>query len=94
MMSSESTTRSASWPGSMGRAGLREHGVGGVEAPGSNRFMVFDDGHRRKKKNPEANNHGQVWQPDEKARTATLCWTCTPRIASYVVLAARRPRPY
>jgi arylsulfate sulfotransferase len=28
------------------------------EAPGSNRLMVFDDGQRRKKKNPEANNRG------------------------------------
>ena len=44
------------------------------EAPGSNRLMVFDDGHRRKKKNPEANNRGQVWELDEKAHTATLVY--------------------
>jgi hypothetical protein len=45
-----------------------------IEAAGSTRLVVFDDGQRRKKKHPEANNRGQVWALDEKARTATLVY--------------------
>jgi arylsulfate sulfotransferase len=44
----------------------------GFDPPGSNRLIVFDDGHQRKKKFPEANNRGQVWELDEQNRTATL----------------------
>jgi arylsulfate sulfotransferase len=43
--------------------------------PGStNKILLFDDGHRRKKKNPAANNRGQVWELDESARTAKLVY--------------------
>ena len=44
----------------------------GFDPPGSNRLIVFDDGHQRKKKYPEANNRGQVWELDEENRTASL----------------------
>jgi arylsulfate sulfotransferase len=42
------------------------------DPPGSHRLIVFDDGARRKKKFPESNNRGQVWELDEQAMTATL----------------------
>jgi len=48
-----------------------QHDVG-FDPPGSNRLIVFDDGARRKKKDPKANNRGQVWELDEKSMTATL----------------------
>jgi arylsulfate sulfotransferase len=48
-----------------------QHDVG-FDPPGSNRLIVFDDGDRRKKKDPKANNRGQVWELDEQAMTATL----------------------
>jgi arylsulfate sulfotransferase len=48
-----------------------QHDVG-FDPPGSKRFIVFDDGHRRKKKFPEANNRGQVWELDEASMTASL----------------------
>lgn len=48
-----------------------QHDVG-FDPPGSNRLIVFDDGHQRKKKYPEANNRGQVWELDEANHTATL----------------------
>jgi arylsulfate sulfotransferase len=48
-----------------------QHDVG-FDPPGSNRLIVFDDGDRRKKKDPKANNRGQVWDLDERAMTATL----------------------
>jgi hypothetical protein len=48
-----------------------QHDVG-FDPPGSNRLIVFDDGGRRKKKDPKANNRGQVWELDEQAMTATL----------------------
>ena len=44
----------------------------GFDPPGSNRLIVFDDGDRRKKKFPKANNRGQVWELDEQTMTATL----------------------
>jgi len=44
----------------------------GFDPPGSKRLIVFDDGHQRKKKYPEANNRGQVWELDEENRTASL----------------------
>jgi arylsulfate sulfotransferase len=48
-----------------------QHDVG-FDPPGSNRLIVFDDGDRRKKKDPKANNRGQVWELDEQTMTATL----------------------
>ena len=47
-----------------------QHDVG-FDPPGSKRLIVFDDGHRRKKKYPKANNRGQAWKMDEEAKTAT-----------------------
>jgi hypothetical protein len=44
----------------------------GFEPVGSNLLSILDDGHERKKKDPKANNRGQVWKLDEAARTATL----------------------
>lgn len=43
----------------------------GFEPRGSNLISLLDDGHLRKQKYPQANNRAQVWQLDEKARTAT-----------------------
>ena len=40
--------------------------------PQTGLLVVFDDGHRRKDKDPKANNRGQTWKIDENARTATL----------------------
>jgi hypothetical protein len=40
--------------------------------PETGLLVVFDDGHRRKEKDPKANNRGQTWKIDEDARTATL----------------------
>lgn len=40
--------------------------------PQTGLLVVFDDGHRRKEKDPKANNRGQTWKIDETARTATL----------------------
>jgi hypothetical protein len=40
--------------------------------PQTGLLVVFDDGHRRKTKDPKANNRGQAWKIDEDARTATL----------------------
>jgi arylsulfate sulfotransferase len=48
-----------------------QHDVG-FDPPGSNRLIVFDDGARRKKKDPKANNRGQMWELDEHSMTATL----------------------
>jgi hypothetical protein len=48
-----------------------QHDVG-FDPPGSNKLIVFDDGHRRKKKFPEANNRGQVWELDEEHKVASL----------------------
>ncbi|MFN7997738.1 MAG: aryl-sulfate sulfotransferase [Bryobacteraceae bacterium] len=48
-----------------------QHDVG-FDPPGSNRLIVFDDGHRRKEKFPQSNNRGQVWEIDEENRKATL----------------------
>jgi hypothetical protein len=43
--------------------------------PGApNRVLLFDDGHRRKTKFPNANNRGQVWEIDEAAKTAKLVY--------------------
>jgi arylsulfate sulfotransferase len=39
--------------------------------PESGLLVLFDDGHRRKDKDPKANNRGQVWRLDEAAKTAT-----------------------
>jgi arylsulfate sulfotransferase len=40
--------------------------------PETGLLVVFDDGHRRKDKDPKANNRGQAWKIDEDSRTATL----------------------
>ncbi len=40
--------------------------------PKSKLLVLFDDGHRRKTKFPQANNRGQAWKLDEVAHTATL----------------------
>ena len=48
-----------------------QHDVG-FDPPGSNRLVLFDDGHRRKDKYPKANNRGQVWELDEEHHIATL----------------------
>ena len=40
--------------------------------PKTGLLVVFDDGHRRKDKYPNANNRGQTWRLDEPRRTATL----------------------
>jgi arylsulfate sulfotransferase len=39
--------------------------------PETGLLVLFDDGHRRKDKDPKANNRGQVWKIDEAAKTAT-----------------------
>ncbi len=39
--------------------------------PDTGLLVVFDDGHRRKDKYPQANNRGQAWRIDEASRTAT-----------------------
>jgi hypothetical protein len=46
----------------------------GFEPVGSNLVSVLDDGHERKKKDPKANNRGQVWKLDEETHTATLVY--------------------
>jgi hypothetical protein len=61
-----------------------------IETPGSNRLVVFDDGHRRKKKDPKANNRGQVWELDEKARTATLVYNADVGAYAVAVGSAQR----
>ena len=61
-----------------------------IETPGSNRLIVFDDGHRRKKTNPKANNRGQVWELDEKARTATLVYNADVGAYAIAVGSAQR----
>jgi arylsulfate sulfotransferase len=40
--------------------------------PTTGLLVLFDDGHRRKEKYPNANNRGQAWRLDEANRTATL----------------------
>jgi arylsulfate sulfotransferase len=47
-----------------------QHDVGFDPATGL--LVVFDDGHRRKEKFPNANNRGQAWKLDEAGHTATL----------------------
>jgi arylsulfate sulfotransferase len=44
----------------------------GFEPVGSNLLTILDDGHARKKKDPKANNRGQVWKLDETNHTAEL----------------------
>jgi hypothetical protein len=50
-----------------------------IETPGSNRLVVFDDGHRRKKTNPE-----------ENARTATLVYNADVGAYAIAVGSAQR----
>ena len=61
-----------------------------METPGSNRLIVFDDAHRPKKKNPKANNRGQVWELDEKAHTATLVYNADVGVYAVAVGSAQK----
>ena len=48
-----------------------QHDVG-FAPPGSQMLALLDDVHSLRKKNPAANNRGQVWKLDEATHTATL----------------------
>ena len=61
-----------------------QHDVG-FDPPGSNRLTVFDDGARRKKKFPKANNRGQVWELDEQNMTATLVVNADLGVYSFAI---------
>jgi hypothetical protein len=58
--------------------------------PDSNLLVLFDDGARRKKKYPQANNRGQVWKLDEDARTASLVSNADVGVYSVAVGSAQR----
>ncbi len=62
----------------------------GYEPTGSNLLTLIDDGHARKKKHPEANNRGQVWKLDEKAKTAELVYNADLGVYSFAVGSAQR----
>jgi arylsulfate sulfotransferase len=61
-----------------------------IETPGSNRLVVFDDGHRRQKKNKDAHNRGQVWELDENSHTATLVYNADVGAYAIAVGSAQR----
>lgn len=61
----------------------------GFEPIGSNLISVLDDGHARKKKDPSANNRGQVWKLDEEAHTATLMHNADLGVYSIAVGSAQ-----
>jgi hypothetical protein len=61
-----------------------------METVGSNRLLLIDDGHRRQKKDPKANNRGQVWELDENTHTATLVYNADLGIYSIAVGSAQR----
>ena len=61
----------------------------GFEPVGSNLISVLDDGHARKKKDPTANNRGQVWKLDEEAHTATLMHNADLGVYSVAVGSAQ-----
>ena len=42
--------------------------------PRTSTLTLFDDGKRRRDKNPKAHNRGQVWTIDEQSKTATLTY--------------------
>ena len=51
---------------------------------------MFDDGHRRQKKNKDAKNRGQVWELDENSHTATLVYNADMGIYAIAVGSAQR----
>jgi hypothetical protein len=55
----------------------------------TNLLLLFDDGHRRKDKDPKANNRGQTWKLDEKTRTATLMLNADMGLYSMAVGSAQ-----
>ena len=61
----------------------------GFEPVGSNLISVLDDGHARKKKNPAANNRGQIWKLDEARHTATLMHNADLGVYSIAVGSAQ-----
>jgi hypothetical protein len=61
----------------------------GFEPAGSNLLSIFDDGHERFRKDPKANNRGQVWRLDEEARTATLVHNADLGVYSIAVGSAQ-----
>lgn len=64
-----------------------QHDVGLDPATGL--LLVFDDGHRRKDKYPNANNRGQAWKLDEANRTATLVMNVDLGVYSQAVGSAQ-----
>ncbi len=61
----------------------------GFEPVGSNLISLLDDGHVRKKRDPAANNRGQVWKLDEEAHTATLMHNADLGVYSIAVGSAQ-----
>lgn len=57
--------------------------------PATDLLVVFDDGHRRKEKFPNANNRGQAWKIDEASKTATLVMNADLGIYSMAVGSAQ-----
>jgi hypothetical protein len=58
--------------------------------PETGLLLVFDDGHRRKAKDPKANNRGQTWKIDEDSRTATLVMNADLGVYAIAVGSAQR----
>lgn len=61
----------------------------GFEPAGSDLISVLDDGHARKKKNPAANNRGQVWKLDETSHAAMLVYNADLGVYSIAVGSAQ-----
>ncbi len=61
----------------------------GFESSGSNLISILDDGHARKKKDPGANNRGQIWKIDEAAHTATLVYNADLGVYAIAVGSAQ-----
>ena len=61
----------------------------GFEPVGSNLLSILDDGHARKKKDPKANNRGQLWRLDEATHTATLLHNADLGVYSIAVGSAQ-----
>lgn len=53
-------------------------------------ISLLDDGRRRKEKNPQANNRGQVWKIDEKTKTASLVYNADLGVFSAAVGSAQQ----
>jgi arylsulfate sulfotransferase len=60
------------------------------EPPGSDSLVLLDNGQRRQKEDPKAHTRGQVWQIDEKSRTATLMTSADLDVYSPFVGSAQR----